>query len=1013
MCRNRGVGRELVRALAVGGTPWIGLEPTTPGELARDLVALDLAREGLAPVDDLDQRALLDEAIDETVGAEGEDALASLAEGVGFRDAVANAVLALRLAGVPPRELSAAAIADPARRRLLRAVLSGYTGRLDEEGRIDPAGILARAIARLEEGAPLPAGRVLLMADLPTRGLAGRWVRLLAEGGAGVLPMDPVTGLDPPPIVGEPAAKGSASRLSWLHAVDDALDGDEPEIEIFAAADPEAELREVLRRVVASGRSWDEVEIVAVDPVAYGCALDSLATRLGVPVTYAVGLPIDRTRQGRAAAAYLEWIQTGFPAEIVRQLLEIGDMRPPGGEAPTGGRLARRLRRLRVGWSRERYLEAIDRRLAALAREAAARDEDDPDPEEIRERREREREEVEHLRELVMPILDATPGVPDRLGRSGSPVSPAALARGLLVFLAHVPAGPGLEEEAQTRLAERLEAIARRLTRPTAFGPAAAILREHLAIRVPSPGAAGPLPWSSAGTALHFADLDHGGWTGRPMTFLVGLDAERFPGAGLQDPILLDEARRRIDPEALPSSIDRLHERRWALTALLARLRGVVTLSYAAWDASEARDRAPAAEVLQSFRLAVGDPAADYEALRAAVRPLASAVPRGGTRLDTADVWLGALEEDGILKAGLPQVRAAHAGLDRGIAARDARESPAFTPHDGRIDPRPDELDPRRNPERTVSATALESLGACPLRYLHQAVLGLRTPDDPELDPDRWLDPLRRGSLLHDVYEATLKRADERGLDPADEAFEALAREILAEQIERYRVRVPFPSDVVYRNEAEELERDLRWFVEMVREDGGATWLDFEVAFGYGDAADGPLPIGLGGATIHARGRIDRVDDLPDGRLRIVDYKTGKPYGFTPEEGVYRGGRRLQHVLYTKAAAAIYERAVARMEYHFPTEKGEKEVKRFDVVELADGERLLGLLFDIVASGMFVPTEEAGDCKFCDYHPVCRVDPGEYFNPDSPPAEWAKGAFGTESFVPLRRVRGIEGGGAS
>lgn len=63
---------------------------------------------------------------------------------------------------------------------------------------------------------------------------------------------------------------------------------------------------------MGSGRRWDEVEIVATDPIAYGCALDALASRLGIPVTYAVGLPTERTRQGRATVAYLRWIQEGI-----------------------------------------------------------------------------------------------------------------------------------------------------------------------------------------------------------------------------------------------------------------------------------------------------------------------------------------------------------------------------------------------------------------------------------------------------------------------------------------------------------------------------------------------------------------------------------------------------------------------------------------------------------------------------------------------------------------------------
>ena len=46
------------------------------------------------------------------------------------------------------------------------------------------------------------------------------------------------------------------------------------------------------------------------------------------------------------------------------------------------------------------------------------------------------------------------------------------------------------------------------------------------------------------GGCLHVAHVLAGGHSGRPHTFIVGLDDGRFPGVGLQDPILLDEERR-------------------------------------------------------------------------------------------------------------------------------------------------------------------------------------------------------------------------------------------------------------------------------------------------------------------------------------------------------------------------------------------------------------------------------------------------------------------------------------
>lgn len=998
LCPNRGIGRELLRSLVLKRRGWVGLEIATPESLANDLLAIDLARDGMTVIDELDRRALIDEAIDEALEAEDRTLLGKLREGVGFRDAVANAVDALRLAGIGPETLRSAKLEDGEKRDALAEILGRYEARLSATRQVDIAVVFRRAIAKIEAGAqPVAGGRLLLLSHLRTRGLSGRFVRLLAEQGAKVLSWNDPAGLPTPAMLGARLAeRGDGApadhppRLAFLHAVADAPPAgpDDPAIELFAAGSVTDELREALRRVVAADRRWDEVEIVATDPVAYGCALDALATRLGIPVTYAVGLPIERTRQGRAAAAYLRWIQEDFPAAILRQLLESGDVRPPRDDAPWGDRLARRLRRLRVGWGRDRFRETIDSALRWVDQAPAEPEDDWRSAEEIAEQRARERAELETLRDLVDEILAATPPVPDRLGRGAARLSPAALAEGLLAFLAFVPHRMPIEAEAHTRLVERLERIAARLTRETAFGSALTILRSHLDLRVPSPGSEGPLPWSSAGGALHLSDVDHGGWTGRPMTFVVGLDAERFPGAGIQDPILLDEDRRRLDPEALPTSADRLAERRWSLAALLARLSGTVTLSYAAWSASEGREVAPAADLLQAFRLREGDPTLDYRAFHGAVAPVACPVPRAGGRLDASDVWLGALSDpvDAILLAGLPAVRRAFPRLDRGLEARAARESPAFTPFDGRIEPRPEVLDPRRS-GRVLSSSTLETLGACPLRYLYKKVLGVEKPDDPELDPGAWLESRHRGSLLHDVYEIALQRARDRGIDFAHPTFAELALGVLHEQVDRYRGKVPVPSEVVLRDEVTRLEADVRSFVRMIRE-RPPDWIDVEKGFGFGRDVE-PVEVDVPGGRVQVCGRIDRVDREGE-RLVIVDYKSGSTYKYGARDGTWSGGRHLQHLVYSRVARLLYGREVARMEYWFPTVKGENQRAPYPVESLADGDQVLEALCETIAQGSFVPTEDAHDCKFCDYKEICRVKVGQWGKMESPPAAWGK-----------------------
>ncbi|MBI4545372.1 MAG: PD-(D/E)XK nuclease family protein [Gemmatimonadetes bacterium] len=955
------------------------------------MVAPQLAAEGLELADELEQRARLDEVADEVLAGPSHLRFRALAEGAGFREALASSVQALRLAGIRGVELARVPLDHAGKRDVLAAILAGYEARLAAAGKADTAAVLRRAAEALEQGTSAPpAARIYLLPGLHRRGLTGRLLRWLGAHGAAVLAADPTARLAAPAAVLWREASAPSSRLSFLHEPELAgLAPDTPRIDLFAAASPTDELREVLRRVLAAGLRWDQVEIVATDAAAYGAALDTLAQRLGIPVSYAVGLPVDRTRPARALAGYFRWLEEGCPAEVLRGLLEVGDVVPPaGGEWRPGPALARRLRRLRIGWGLDRYLAAIEGALEAAPPPALAAPGGE-DGEQAAEWARRERAELDLLRSLLQ-VLEATAPAAAWAGADNAPTSAADIARGALAFLELVPAGSGVDATARARLGARLERVAESLQRPTSFGAALAILRGSLELRVPAPAADGAAPWTSSGAHLHLSDLEHGGLTGRPASFVVGLDAARFPGAGVQDPLLLDEDRRRVNVALagadLPTSMDRLEEARHRLAALLARLRGQVTLSYSAWEAAEARAIAPAAVLLQALRLRLGDPTADYRQLHEQLGALACAVPAGAARLDAADAWLGALSSDGLLLSGTRAVLAGFPGLRAGLNARRARRRREFTAYHGRIVPRPERLDPRRDPETAVSATRLETLGTCPHRYFYRYILRIRAPEDPHLDPEVWLDPLERGKLLHKLYEDVLGDARRQGIAPESPEFLALTLETLDRRIGLARAAIPVPSEAVFQRQVGELREDARAFVEMVRT-RGAPWHALELGFGPGTAHD-LVPIELPGGVIRLSGRIDRVDRRPEG-LVVVDYKTGSRRSYAPGTGVFQGGRRLQHTLYVLAAEKLLGQPADRAEYHFPTRQGQNECWSRDAAQLRAGLAVIDRLLDLAARGHFMPTDNPDDCKFCDYREICRV--GERWGEvDSPLAAWTR-----------------------
>ncbi len=1042
LCASPAEGRELLRALALQGCAWVGWESWSLRQLAHQVVGLQLAAEGLGTADGFDVMAAVDEAIDAADSASETELFEGGVPG-SYRDPIRRTVEALRLAGLGAEAMAAAAGRD-AKLRLLATVLSRYEDTLIARNLLDGPGLMARAAAALESGPDdsgvsagtdgLPAALLFLLPGLTLRGVEGRLLRSLLDRGARVLATDPVAGLQAPASLLWAASPETAGPLSVLHDPEPAVpergphagcagDGSPgPPVALFAAATPTDELKEVLRRVVAAGAPCDEVEIVATDPTTYGMALDGLARRLGIPVTYSEGLPLSRTRAGRAADAYFRWVSDGFSVDPIRQLLESGDL-AASDTGPSAAALARRLRRLHIGWGHDRYLATLDRVLAAAEQEPRATGDDD---ERLEAARERERTELVALRGLLAPILAATPRPEHRRADWRDRTSPAALAEGLLALLERVPGGDEVENTARTVLVHRLERARATLTRDTGWTAATAVLRSRLETRISATAAAGRLaPWTSTGGHLHLSGIARGGLAARPHTFVVGLSAGAV-GAGLVDPLLTDPDRVRLNglnrnaatgpgaPVLLPGTADRIHEAKHALAAMLARLRGRITLSYAAWDMSEGRTIGPAPELLQSLRLLEGDRALTYEDLRKRLGRLACAVPdpakTGAGLLDGADVWLTALAmPDGRLRDGSDTVRSAHPGLDRGLQAQEARTGACVTVYHGLVRPEPG-LDPRAAGE-VVSASRLESLGSCPLRYFYRYVLGIRPVRDPSYDPERWLDALERGSLLHDVYELTLEHQPP-GVAYDDGAFLDHALAVLDEQVRRMLQRLPAPNTAVFRSERDALEADVRSFVAMVR-DQRPNVLRTELAFGPDRYAEGEVQVEVGERPLRLRGRVDRLDALEAGGLRIVDYKTGQARAYHADFP-FHGGRRLQHLLYSLAVERLRPgERVEAAEYHFPSVRGENQIAGYARAALAAGEDVVDTLLGIARQGRFLATTEPNDCAFCDFHAPCRVTVGDWNNACSPRAVWAKAnAEGLDEYRPLVRLRAEYGAGS-
>lgn len=133
--------------------------------------------------------------------------------------------------------------------------------------------------------------------------------------------------------------------------------------------------------------------------------------------------------------------------------------------------------------------------------------------------------------------------------------------------------------------------------------------------------------------------------------------------------------------------------------------------------------------------------------------------------------------------------------------------------------------------------------------------------------------------------------------------------------------------------------------------------LPFFVEYGFNFEVDG-VPV---------TGKVDRVDKLDDGRLSIVDYKTGKKLV---------GGRvemDPQLTMYQLAAEQLLGAKVARLSfYHLPSLR-EQVVERHEDA-LVDGlKKKIVTTAERISSGSFEPKPMENVCRWCDYKPLCPV----------------------------------------
>lgn len=947
---SRFVGHQIAEVLARSGTPWVHLRIESVRSLAHSVAGPSIADEGLTLLSRAQALALIEQACAETLA--GSAYFGELAARPGLHRAIQTTFGELKSAGISPDALPESAFGDPRKVAELKKVLAAYEAALARGKFVDRPEVLRRAVVALRENPRDSDALYLLAGTFDLSATEAELVERASGGNLRTLETD-----------GPEGWTENASRAT-----------------LFRALGEENEIREIFRRVLADGISFDDVEILATDPRSYAPIVYELAAEHEIPCTFGQGIPATFTRPGQAALGYLRWLGRDFESEELRGVVAGGLLdlaRSFPGDALRPLPAARELREARIGWGRERSLSALDLHIARRAAEVdSARRRSDEDDEDLNARVAWLRERVvtaRAVRALVERLLSLLPEP------AAGQVELRAVAHAASAFV-----------EGFARIAGDLDAMASSAlqglfgeleTLPvTRLSIAEAATRLSDAVRGLYVAADRPRPGR-----LHFGDYRSGGYGGRSKTYFVGLDSRRHPGSGLQDPVLLDEERRGINAAVAPRELamrgGRPAENALALRSCIARVRGEVTVSYPCWDLLEAREQFPAAAYLDVFRLVSGNPTADYSDADAALPAAAGFLTEASRALDETEWWLSRTQAPPLAGGrAAASVRAAYPWLADGFTAEEAREGDAFTVWDGLIRD-PSGLDPRAS-GRPTSCSRIQELARCPYSYFLKRVLQLQPPEDARDDPTVWLTPLERGTLLHEVFRRFY--ADPAGAvdRPVYDRDWKRIEGIAGEEIAKWKERTPPRSVAAFEALRDDVLVSCRIFLLREEEHCRSVvprW--FEVGFGPSREATEPpgdpeavrIPLG-GGESFLLSGRIDRVDEESPGAYQVWDYKTGSSWDTAePERG--RGGRRIQDALYAEALEILLLRAgrpgrVVKSGYFYAGRRGEGE--RFAAPRDAAATReTLTNLFDLLRAGAFPHTPAKEDCSICDFAKIC------------------------------------------
>ena len=203
----------------------------------------------------------------------------------------------------------------------------------------------------------------------------------------------------------------------------------------------------------------------------------------------------------------------------------------------------------------------------------------------------------------------------------------------------------------------------------------------------------------------------------------------------------------------------------------------------------------------------------------------------------------------------------------------------------------------------SVSPSRLEKYCRCP--FAHFVDYGLRPYERRIFE----MAGREIGDVYHEIMMKLSERLTDKGIDITDERsrwqtityeeYQRLIREIIAEEISGYAEGLlAHTGEEEYRTaRLSQIAEYVGWILINHVRAGSIKEAAFEAPFARGSSIP-PIEIDAGGEKVYIEGIIDRIDILPDGSVKVIDYKSGNER-FSVKEA--KAGWKLQLMLYLKA----------------------------------------------------------------------------------------------------------------